>query len=121
MEPRKKCISVLNLLLILDAFVLGGFVTLLIVNRLLDQQLSVYITHDRTANDTILNLMDGLLPYYVTLAGALAILLLITVSVWLWRTAGDRPTARDQAPITGTSDADEGAWPRIITHVDHLL
>jgi hypothetical protein len=120
MEPRKRCISVLNLLLISDAFVLGGFVTLLIVNRLLDQQLNVYIPHDRTASDTILNLMDGLLPYYVTLAGALAILVLITVSVWLWRTAGDQSIARDQAPITVTPDADEGAWPRIVTNVDHM-
>jgi hypothetical protein len=121
MGSKKRNVSILTLLLISDAFVLGGFVTMLIVNRLLDAQLSIYMPHDRSSSDTILNLMDGLLPYYATFAGTLAILILVTVGVWAWRTAGDQSVAKSQAPVTVTPDADGSAWPRIITNVDHLL
>jgi hypothetical protein len=85
---KKKRFCILNLVLALDAFVLGGFVTLLLVNRLLDIQLNGYVPLSTVATDIILALMGGLLPYYTAYAGALLILILLTAGVWVWRTVG---------------------------------
>ena len=79
MIKNLKRISALHLLLTLDAFVLGGCLSLLIVNCLLDNRLSVYGTRSVAAADTILNVMDDLLPYCMGYAALLMILILITV------------------------------------------
>lgn len=121
MVLKKKRVSVLNLLPILDAFVLGGFVTLLLVNRLLDIQLNGYVAHSTAATDIILALMGDLLPYYMAYAGALLILILLTVGVWTWRTLGDQLAAKDHANATLSSKANDSAWPPIVTNADHLL
>ena len=84
MPFKKKRAFILIVLLILDAFVLGGFVTLLIVNRLLDNQLAVYVPHSVAAAGTILDLMDDLLLYDVVYAGILLMLILTTVGAWVW-------------------------------------
>lgn len=100
MVLKKRRISTLNVLLVLDAFVLGGWVTLLMVNRLLDNQLGLYGSRSVAAADTILDFMDALLPYYVGFAGLLAVLITITVGAWAWRMAGGESTPGDRV---GTS------------------
>ncbi len=88
MEPirtlRQQRLPIQSLLLALDAFVLGGFVNLLVVNRLLGNQLNIYAPHSMAAASTILDFMDDLLPYYVLCGGTLLALVLITVSAWVW-------------------------------------
>ncbi|UCC87112.1 MAG: hypothetical protein JSV81_20035 [Anaerolineales bacterium] len=90
MTFNKKRISTLTILLILDALVLGGFIALLFVNRLLDVQLNDYAPRNMVAADTILNLMDHLLIYFVVYAGALVALVLVTICVWLWGKTNSR-------------------------------
>jgi hypothetical protein len=76
---------IVTMLLSLDALVLGGCVTLLIVNRLLNSQLDVYTaTQNMAAASTILDFMDDLLLFYLIYSGALLILVLGTASVWTW-------------------------------------
>jgi hypothetical protein len=84
MTFKKERIPTLTILLILDALVLGGFIALLFVNRLLDVQLNDYVPRNMVAADTILNLMDHLLIYFVVYVGTLVILALATIGVWLW-------------------------------------
>jgi hypothetical protein len=69
----------------LDAFVLGGFVALLIVNRLLNSQLDVYVTAQlMPAASAILDFMDDLLPVLLIYSGILLLLVLATASVGVW-------------------------------------
>lgn len=117
---KKKPVPVFNLLLIMDAFVLGGCVMLLLMNRLLDRQLTTSAPHGRSEAEVLLALVDGLLPYYVAFAGVLALLILITVGAWAWRTTGSQSTLKDDPPKPFASNADDNVWPRIITSVDHL-
>lgn len=121
MIDTMKRLSALHLLLTLDAFVLGGCVSLLIVNCLLDNRLSVYGTRSMAPADPILNFMDDLLPYCVVYAALLMILILITVGVWVWRTVGDRPASIDQTDAVLGPNTDESAWPPVITNADRLL
>lgn len=81
--PQRR-FSTLSILLALDAFALGGVVTLLLVNRLLHNQLVIYVPHSFAAADAILDFMDDLLPYYWVYGGGLLVLLLITANVWVW-------------------------------------
>jgi hypothetical protein len=82
--PRRRFL-ILTILLSLNAFVLGGCVTLLIVNRLLNRQLDVYAaTQSMAAASTILDFMDDLLPFFLTYGGVLVVLVLVTASVWTW-------------------------------------
>jgi hypothetical protein len=66
----------------LDVFVLGGLVALVLVHRLLSFQLAVYAVHSMDAASVVLDLMDDLLPYYVACIGSLLALALITLGVW---------------------------------------
>ena len=91
--PRWRGLPILSILLTLDALVLGGLIALLLVNRLLNNQLSIYLPHSMAAADTILDLKDDLLPYYVVYSGALLALMLITVSAWVWLIAKSRHIA----------------------------
>jgi multisubunit Na+/H+ antiporter MnhC subunit len=76
---------ILTILLSLNAFVLGGCVSLLFVNRLLNGQFDVYAaTQSMAAASTILDFMDDLLPLYFTYAWVLLVLVLVTASVWVW-------------------------------------
>ena len=115
MINNPKRVSALHLLLTLDAFVLGGCVSLLVVNCLLDYRLSVYGVPSRAAN-TMLSFMDYLLPYCVAYAVLLMVLILLTVGVWIWRTVGDQPNVIDQTNADLGWDTDEGAWPPVITN-----
>ena len=74
-----------------EAFVLGGFIALLLVYRILGKQLDIYAAGGyMDAASTILDVMDDLLAYLVPF-GALSLLLgLITVTVWIWFAAGSR-------------------------------
>lgn len=48
----------------LNAFFLGGCITLLIINRLLNSQTDVYVaTQSMAAGATILDFMDDLIPF----------------------------------------------------------
>lgn len=116
MINNPKRISALHLLLTLDAFVLGGCLSLLIVNCLLDNRLSVYGTRSVAAADTILNVMDDLLPYCVAYAVLLMILILITVGAWIWRAVGDRAPVIYQTDATLGPNTDESSWPPVITN-----
>ncbi len=118
---KKKRVSILNVLLILDAFVLGGCVALLIVNGLLDNQLKVYGAYRMAVADTVLDIMDDLLLYYVAYAGVLVVLILITIGIWVWRMAGDESTVEGQAGPGLEANASSDIWPRIVTDSDRLL
>jgi hypothetical protein len=110
-----KRVSALHILLTLDAFVLGGCVSLLIVNCLLDNRLSVYGTPSRAAN-TMLGFMDDLLPYCVVYAVLLMVLILITVGVWIWRAVGDRSTVLNQTDSDSGANTGDKVWPPVITN-----
>jgi len=118
---KKKPVSILDVLLILDAFVLGGCVALVIVNGLLDSQLKVYGAYRMAAADTVLDIMDDLLPYYVAYAGIVAVLILMTIGIWVWRMAGDESTVEVQAATTLDVKANNDVWPRIVIDTDLLL
>jgi hypothetical protein len=76
---------VMAILLSLDAFVLGGFVALLIVNRLLNSQLDLYVTAQlMPAASAILDFMDDLLPVLLIYSGILLLLVLATASIGVW-------------------------------------
>jgi hypothetical protein len=82
---------VLTMLLSLTAFVLGGCVTLLIVNRLLNGQLDVYTTaQSMAAASAILDFMDDLLGFYFIYGAVLLVLVLITATVWTWMATQSR-------------------------------
>jgi len=74
----------LFILLVLDAFVLGGCVTLVIVNQSLNDMMKRLVTIE--AQSQILDVLDHLIPYYMVYAGLLLLLILITISVWIWTT-----------------------------------
>jgi hypothetical protein len=88
--PRRR-FMILTMLLSLNAFVLGGCVALLIVNRLLSSQLDVYTaTQSMAAASSILDLMDDLLYYYLIYGAVLFVLVLGTASVWTWMVTQSR-------------------------------
>lgn len=78
----------LFILLGLDAFVLGGCVTLVIVNQFLNGMMQRLVTVE--AQSEILNVLDDLIPYYLVYGGVLLLLILITTSVWVWVTTKSR-------------------------------
>jgi hypothetical protein len=112
MVLKKKRVSILNLLLILDAFVLGGCVSMLLVNRLLDVQLNLYAPRNMVAAETILDFTDDLLPYYMAYVGILLALILVTLGAWVWQAVGDWLTIEDQAHNS------PGSRPPIVTSTD---
>jgi heme A synthase len=82
--PRRRSL-LWTLLIILNTFVLGGCLALLIVNRLLQRQLDVYTSsQSMAAGSTILDFMDDLLPLYLICGSVLLLLLLLTTAVWAW-------------------------------------
>ena len=84
MIDTMKRLSALHLLLTLDAFVLGGLVALLMVNRFLNNHLAHYTQGNFiAAGSTILDLLDDLLIYFVGYIGTLLVLLLITAVIWV--------------------------------------
>jgi hypothetical protein len=83
--PGRRHLPILSVLVVLDVFVLGGLVTLALVNRLLSNQLAIYAVHSMDAASVILDFMDNLLPYYVVAIGGLLALVLITLGVWAWQ------------------------------------
>jgi hypothetical protein len=74
----------LVVLWIVEAFVLGGFLALLLVNRLLKAHLDIYAVRDMDAASVVLDLMDNLLAYLVPFGAVSALLGLIVVGVWVW-------------------------------------
>jgi protein-S-isoprenylcysteine O-methyltransferase Ste14 len=97
---------------VLDAFVLGGCVSMLLVNRLLNKQLNLYAPRSMVAADAILDFTDDLLPYYMACVGIFLALILITLGVWAWRAVGDWLTIEGQANIG------PGSRPPIVTNTD---
>lgn len=82
--PRRRSL-ILTVLLALDAVILGGCGTLLLVNRILNRQLDVYAaTQSMAAASTILDLMDDLLPLHLAYGGLVLVLMLATASAWTW-------------------------------------
>jgi hypothetical protein len=73
------------LLVTLNAFVLGGCLALLIVNRLLTNQFDIYNSSNSMAEvSTILDFMDDLLPLYLICGSTLLLLLLFSTAFWAW-------------------------------------
>ncbi len=83
-NPRHRRLPVLAALVALDMFVLGGLVALLLVNRLLDNQLAIYAPHSMDAASAVLDFMDDLIIYYVAYSGTLVALILVTLSASVW-------------------------------------
>jgi hypothetical protein len=81
---RRRRPPILFVLTMLDVFVLGGAVALVLVNRQLSHQLAVYVPHSMDAASAILDFMDDLFPYYVVCIVGLLALVLITLGVWAW-------------------------------------
>ncbi len=71
-----------NALLLLDAFVAGGVVALILVNQLLETIMARLLTIE--AAQEILNVLDHLLPYWVGYIGASLLLGVITLVAFLW-------------------------------------
>jgi hypothetical protein len=107
--PRQRRLSILSLLLALDAFVLGGLLALLVVNRLLNNQLDVYLSHSFVAAATILDFMDDLLPYYVIYGGTLLALVLTTLIAWMWSKTKS-PVLRYSVVLSVLIFVTVGAW-----------
>jgi hypothetical protein len=82
--PRQRHLPILSVLMMLDVFVLGGVVALVLVNRLLSNQLAVYAPYSMDAASAILDVMEDLFPYYVVCIVGLLALVLITLGVWAW-------------------------------------
>lgn len=82
--PRWRGLPILSILLTLDAFFLGGLIALLLVNRLLNNQLNIYVPHSIAAADTILDFKDDLLPFHMAYGGTLLALVLTTVGAYVW-------------------------------------
>ena len=76
---------------IVEAFVLGGFFALLLVNRLLKAHLDIYAVRDMDAASVVLDLMDNLLAYLVPFGAVSALLGLIVVGVWVWFAVKEAP------------------------------
>lgn len=73
------------LLVALNAFVLGGCLAFLIVNRLLANQLEVYLSSENmVAGSTMLDLMDDILPFYFLCGTAVVLILLLSATFWAW-------------------------------------
>mgnify|MGYP001814723382 CR=1 FL=1 len=88
--PRRRY-AILTVLVSLNALVLGGCITLLIVNRLLNSQLDVYVAAQAmAAASAILDFMDDLLYVYLIYGAILFILVLSTASVWTWMVSQSR-------------------------------
>lgn len=82
--------ALLKALLMLNSFMAGGLAALLLVNRLLNAQLTVYKTAHFASASAILDFMDDLLPYLVIAIGGFLLLTFATVSVWLWTKSQSR-------------------------------
>lgn len=81
-----------TMLVTLNAFILGGCFALLIVNRLLNNQLDLYVSSQSVAEfSTILDSKEDLLPLYLLFGSALLLMLLVSAVVWIW--------AKTQSPI----------------------
>jgi hypothetical protein len=102
-------LPVLSLLLALDAFVFGGLLTLLVVNRLLNNQLHVYLSHSFVAAATILDFMDDLIPYYLIFGGTLLALVLTTFIAWMW-SKSKSPLLRYSVVLSVLIFVTTGAW-----------
>ncbi|MFN2283504.1 MAG: hypothetical protein ACK2UQ_03720 [Anaerolineae bacterium] len=81
--------TIFLMVLALDLFVIGGFVALLIVNRLLNIQLDIYAQNINAAS-VLIDFMDDLLPYHIFYYGVMSILAVLTVVAWAW----SRPQSR---------------------------
>jgi len=82
---RRRRGLALMLLVSLTAFFLGGCITLLVVNRLLNNQLDGYAAaQNMAAASTLLDLMDDLLLFNVIYGGVLLGLVLVTAGVGVW-------------------------------------
>lgn len=82
--PRSRAILV-RALILLNAFVLGGCLALVIINRRLNSQLNQYASsQSMAAASTIIDFMDDLLPLYLICGSVLLLLLLISATVWAW-------------------------------------
>lgn len=95
-HKRQLHSAILLIVLALDIFVLGGFVALLTVNRLLHIQLGS-AAHDINAASATIDFMDDLLPYHIAYYGAMSVLAVLTVIAWAW--------AKPQSRILGYSAA----------------
>jgi hypothetical protein len=74
-----------TILLTLNALLIGACITLLIISRLLQNQLDVYVAAESmAAASTILDLMDDLLLVYMFCGSVLLLLLLLTLTIWAW-------------------------------------
>jgi hypothetical protein len=74
--------SLLFILVVLDASLIGGCVTLAMVNQLLNSMMQRMVSIE--ARLQILDAMDHLVPYYVVYGGLLLLLIMTTISVWVW-------------------------------------
>jgi hypothetical protein len=82
--PRSRALLT-KALFLLNAFVLGGCLALVFVNRLLNTQLDQYVSsQSMAAASTIIDFMEDLLPLYLICGSVLLLLLLISTTVWAW-------------------------------------
>ena len=74
---------VLRILVILSVFTSGGLVSMIIVNRLLVAQLTVYEEISMTSASAIINFLDDIAPYLAGYIVGFSILSLATLAVWI--------------------------------------
>ena len=78
---------ILRILLILVYFTFGGLVAMIIVNRLLVAQLSIYGDTYMAAASAILEFLDDIVPYLGVYISGFLFLTITTISLWLWTKA----------------------------------
>ncbi len=75
---------ILRVLFVLTVFILGGLVSMIVVNRLLVAQLAIYGDSYMAASSAIIDFMDDILPYLAASMVGFSIMTFATISVWLW-------------------------------------
>ncbi len=71
-------------LLLIDAFFIGGMLTLFLVSRLLITQVEVYTPEYMAAASAILDFIDDLYPYHLSYLSITLLLVLVTLLTGLW-------------------------------------
>jgi len=76
----------------LIALAVGGCLTLLLVSRMLQDQLEVYVsTENMDAASVILDLLDDILPLYLLCGSVLLLLFFLSLTIWVWKKFDSRP------------------------------
>jgi hypothetical protein len=76
---------------VLIALAVGGCLTLIIISRMLQNLLEVYVSNESMdAASTILDLMDDFLPLYLLCGSVLLLLVFLALTIWVLKRTDSR-------------------------------